>query len=84
MLMPRYRGIVLTYKPYSSATAKRYNALGGGVVRIQDANTEFRRMKMRSRIPLASGDTVFFDDIDDMAQNIVKEGKRRSRTLLYK
>lgn len=83
MPMPKYRGVVLEYKPYSEATSKRYNALGGGTVRVLGHNT-FRQMKMRSTVPLKLGDVVFFEDVGGMARNVVKQGARRSRTLLYK
>ncbi len=83
MLMPKYRGVVLSYKPYSSPAAKRYDALGGGTVRVLDHNT-FRQMKMRSGVSLKIGDVVSFDDIGGFAQNVVKAPDRRSRTLLYK
>lgn len=83
MLMAKYRGVVLNYQPYSKPTSRRYDALGSGTVRVLDHNT-FRQMKFRSGVPLKLGDVIFFEDVGGMAQNIVKEGKRRSRTLLYK
>ena len=81
--MPKYRGVVIDYQPYSKPTAKRYDALGTSNVRILGHNT-FRRMKVRSIIPLTVGDMIEFDDIDGMGHNVVKMDKRRSRTLLYK
>lgn len=81
--MPKYRGVVIDFQPYSRPTASRYNAIGSGNVRILGHNT-FRRMKVRSGVSLTVGDVIEFDDIDGMGHHVVKMDKRRSRTLLYK
>ncbi len=81
--MPRYRGVVIDYQPYSKPTARRHNALGSANVRLLGHNT-FRRMKVRSGVPLTVGDVIEFDDIGDIGHNVMKMDKRRSRTLLYK
>ena len=73
----------MKYAPYGESASRRYDAAGTGMVRVQDHNT-FRTMKLRSGVPLARGDEIFFDDLNGIAQNIVKSDKRRSRTLLYR
>lgn len=81
--MPKYRGVVIDFQPYSKPSATRYNAVGGGNVRLLGHNT-FRRMKFRSGVPVTVGDVIEFDDISGMGHNVVKMDKRRSKTLLYK